>query len=102
MLENFNKAFESKARLGIMSVLMVNEYLSFNALKSLLNLTDGNLATHLRALEESTYIKVEKQFIGRKPNTTYAATPSGRTAFEEHLATLERFIKKSEPLTNGQ
>ncbi|MFN4145581.1 MAG: winged helix-turn-helix domain-containing protein [Runella sp.] len=96
LLENFNKAFESKARLGIMSVLMVNEALSFNALKELLQLTDGNLATHLRALEEQQYISVEKQFVGRKPNTTYAATNTGRQAFLDHLNSLEQFIK------NGQ
>ena len=94
MLNNFIKAFESKARLGIMSVLMVNDSLSFNSLKELLNLTDGNLATHLRALEESSYLSVQKQFIGRKPNTTYSATELGKKAFEEHLADLEQFIKK--------
>ena len=93
MLEHFNKAFESKERLGIMSVLMVNEALSFNALKELLNLTDGNLATHLRALEEQGYLSVQKQFIGRKPNTTYAATTEGRLAFTNHLNALELFIK---------
>ena len=84
-LIGFNKAFESKARLGIMSVLMVNDFLSFNALKELLNLTDGNLATHLRALEEQGYLSVQKQFVGRKPNTTYAATEAGKKAFAEHL-----------------
>ncbi len=93
LLAQFNKAFESKARLNIMSVLLVNDALSFNALKELLGLTDGNLATHLRALEESGYIAVQKQFIGRKPNTTYSATDSGRQAFSDHLTALEEFIK---------
>ncbi len=93
LLSQFNKAFESKARLSIMSVLLVNESLSFNALKELLSLTDGNLATHLRALEESGYIAVQKQFIGRKPNTTYSATDAGRQAFADHLTALESFIK---------
>ncbi|WP_080238953.1 winged helix-turn-helix domain-containing protein [Spirosoma rigui] len=93
LLAQFNKAFESKARLNIMSVLMVNDTQSFNALKELLGLTDGNLATHLRALEESGYVAVQKQFIGRKPNTTYSATASGRQAFSEHLNALEDFIK---------
>lgn len=92
-LAQFNKAFESKARLGIMSVLVVNDALSFNALKELLGLTDGNLATHLRSLEESGYVAVQKQFIGRKPNTTYSATDTGRQAFTDHLNTLEDFIK---------
>ena len=93
LLSQFNKAFESKARLSIMSVLLVNESLSFNALKELLSLTDGNLATHLRALEESGYLAVQKQFIGRKPNTTYSATDTGRQAFADHLNALESFIK---------
>ena len=100
LLEQFNKAFESKARLGIMSVLMVNESLSFNALKELLTLTDGNLATHLRALEEAGYLSVQKQFVGRKPNTTYTATDAGRTAFAGHLNALEEFIKQT-PGTPG-
>ncbi len=93
LLTQFNKAFESKARLNIMSVLMVNDTHSFNALKELLGLTDGNLATHLRALEESGYVAVQKQFIGRKPNTTYSATATGRQAFADHLNALEEFIK---------
>ncbi|GAB3940425.1 transcriptional regulator [Spirosoma harenae] len=93
LLAQFNKAFESKARLSIMSVLMVNDSLSFNALKELLELTDGNLATHLRALEEAGYILVQKQFIGRKPNTTYSATQAGQRAFSDHLNALESFIK---------
>ena len=93
LLAQFNKAFESKARLNIMSVLMVNDTQSFNALKELLGLTDGNLATHLRALEESGYVAVQKQFIGRKPNTTYSATDTGRQAFSDHLNALEEFIR---------
>lgn len=93
LLAQFNKAFESKARLGIMSVLMVNESLSFNALKELLALTDGNLSTHLRALDEAGYVRVQKQFVGRKPNSTYSATDAGRLAFTNHLAALEAFIR---------
>jgi DNA-binding HxlR family transcriptional regulator len=95
ILQNFNKAFESKARLGIMSVLLVNEEMNFNALKEILNLTDGNLATHLRALEEAKYISIKKEFIGRKPNTNYAATNEGKKAFNEHLDALERFLRSS-------
>ncbi len=93
LLAQFNRAFESKARLNIMSVLMVNDTQSFSALKELLNLTDGNLATHLRALEESGYVAVQKQFVGRKPNTTYSATLTGRQAFTDHLNALEAFIR---------
>jgi DNA-binding MarR family transcriptional regulator len=95
VLQNFNKAFESKARLGIMSVLLVNDEVSFNSLKELLSLTDGNLATHLRSLEDLAYISVKKEFIGRKPNTTYSVTYAGKKAFEEHLNSLEAFIKNS-------
>jgi DNA-binding HxlR family transcriptional regulator len=93
LLVHINKAFESKARLGIMSVLMVNEQIDFNSLKELLDLTDGNLASHLKALEELAYIEVNKQFIGRKPNTTYKATEKGKKAFEAHLNALENLIK---------
>ena len=95
ILEKFNKTFESKARLGIMSVLMVNESVNFNSLKELLNLTDGNLATHVKALEEAGYLSVQKEFIGRKPNTVYMVTTDGKKAFEDHLSVLEAFIKNS-------
>lgn len=94
-LKNINKAFESKVRLGIMSVLMVNEEMDFSSLKSLLELTDGNLASHMRGLEEMGYIESKKQFVGRKPNTTYSITNEGRVAFTDHLNALEAFLKKS-------
>ena len=92
-LNDINKAFESKARLGIMSVLMVNETMDFVALKSLLELTDGNLASHTRSLEELGYIESSKQFLGRKPNTTFAMTQKGREAFKAHISALESFLK---------
>ncbi len=92
VLQEFNKAFESRIRLGIMSALMVNNALDFNALKELLDVTDGNLASHTRALENLQYIAVEKTFVGRKPNTKFAITQSGRLAFEQHLAALEKFL----------
>lgn len=91
-LKDINKDFESRARLGIMSVLMVEEEVDFTFLKDTLQLTDGNLASHLRALEGVGYLQVEKQFVGRKPNTRYMATPEGREAFKSHLAALERLI----------
>lgn len=94
-LEHINKAFESRVRLGIMSVLMVEESVDFNTLKETLQLTDGNLASHLRSMEESAYLRVEKQFIGRKPNTRYSATAEGREAFKNHLDALERLIRDS-------
>ncbi len=78
-----------------MSSLMVNDYMDFNALKELLCLTDGNLAGHTRALEQAGYIRVEKSFVGRKPNTRFVITPEGRLAFEKHLEALENIIKNS-------
>ncbi len=91
--QELNKAFESRIRLGIMSALMVNDFVDFNALKELLELTDGNLASHMRALEQLAYVRVEKSFLGRKPNTRYVVTPEGRLAFEQHIAALEQIIK---------
>lgn len=92
-LGDINKAFESKVRLGIMSVLAVNESIDFVTLKSLLDLTDGNLASHTRNLEELGYIQSNKQFVGRKPNTTFSITPEGREAFKKHINALESFLK---------
>ncbi len=88
-----NKAFENRIRLGIMSVLMVNETLDFNSLKELLGATDGNLSSHLSALEKEGLISISKQFVNRKPNTTCAVTAKGRQAFREHLDLLEKLIK---------
>lgn len=98
MLEAFqhiNKAFESKVRLGIMAVLMVNEEADFITLKELLSLTDGNLASHTRALEELGYIVCEKAFVGRKPKTSFRATSQGREAFSAHIAALESFLRST-------
>ena len=92
-IENLNKAFDNRVRLGIMSALMVNDELSFNQLKELLNITDGNLASHLKALEENGYVVSTKRFIGRRPNTDYKITPWGRTSFKSHIAALEKMIK---------
>lgn len=89
---NLNKLFDSRVRLGIMSVLSVNAALSFNELKELLEITDGNLASHLKALEERKIIKVEKGFIGRKTNTTYSITKSGQKEFKLHITALEKMI----------
>ena len=92
-LDGLNKAFESKIRLGIMSVLMANESMDFTTMKSLLELTDGNLASHARSLEDLGYIRCEKRFVGRKPNTQYFITEEGRTAFAAHIQALEGFLK---------
>ncbi len=95
MIGELNKAFESRVRLGIMSILMVNDTVDFNTLKEQLQITDGNLASHLAALEKAVFILVSKQFIGKKPNTTYQATTEGRKAFSLHLDALEKFIRQS-------
>ncbi len=92
-IENLNKLFESRIRLGVMSMLIVNEEVSFNDLKGMLDVTDGNLASHLSTLEENAYIKVHKGFVGRKTNTTYSITKAGEKAFKGHLAALEAMIK---------
>lgn len=94
-ITELNKAFESRVRLGIMSILMVNDFVDFGMLKEQLQITDGNMASHLSALEKLQYIDVRKQFIGKRPNTSYAATPAGKKAFIEHLAGLEKLIKQS-------
>ena len=94
LIDNINKAFDHRIRLGIMSILMVNDYADFKMLKELLGATDGNLASHTKALEKEEYIKVEKQFIGRKPNTRYSATPLGKAAFKKHINALEKLIGK--------
>jgi DNA-binding MarR family transcriptional regulator len=92
-IEDLHKAFESRIRLGIMSVLMVNDALDFITLRTYLDVTDGNLATHLKALEKESFIAVEKSFVGRKPNTSYSVTSAGKKAFEGHLKALESLIK---------
>jgi DNA-binding HxlR family transcriptional regulator len=93
LISGLNKVFESRIRLGIMSVLMVNDSFDFISLKESLNVTDGNLASHLRALEDKGLIKAKKQFIGRKPNTSYKITEKGIHLFKEHLNALEILIK---------
>lgn len=94
-ISRLNKAFENRIRLGIMSVLMVNDQVDFNTLKELLDVSDGNLASHISALEKATFITVEKKFIGKKPNTTYMATKEGKKAFEDHLEALEKLISSN-------
>lgn len=92
ILEGLDKAFESKARLGIMSVLMVNDWVEFNEMKELLGMSDGNVASHIVALEKLGYVHVRKEFRGKKPVTSYAVTVPGKKAFEHHLNTLEKLI----------
>ena len=92
-IQDLNKAFESRIRLGIMSVLMVNDTIDFRSLKEQLQVTDGNLASHIIALEKLDYIQVKKRFVGKKPNTSYSATTLGINAFGDHLDALEKLIK---------
>jgi DNA-binding MarR family transcriptional regulator len=92
-IAGLNKVFDNRIRLGVMSILVVNDEVNFNDLKQMLEVTDGNLATHLQTLEESGFIKVHKGFIGRKTNTTYSITRAGQKAFTEHIEGLEKMIK---------
>ena len=92
-ISGLNKIFDNRIRLGVMSTLMVNDEISFNDLKQMLEVTDGNLATHLVNLEENKLIKVHKGFIGRKTNTTYSITKLGEKSFSDHISALERMIK---------
>jgi DNA-binding MarR family transcriptional regulator len=95
IIHGLDKLLESRVRLGVMSILSVNESMDFNALKEMMELTDGNLASHINALEKEKYIKVKKGFIGKKTKTSYSLTDKGKKAFEEHLNALEKLIKES-------
>ena len=77
-----------------MSILMVNDTVDFNRLKELLGVTDGNLASHVKALEAEEYISITKQFIGKKPNTQYSISKTGKKAFQEHVDALEKLINR--------
>jgi DNA-binding MarR family transcriptional regulator len=88
-----NKLFNHRSRMGIMAILMVNDWADFVALRDALKLTDGSLASHLKALIKEKQIEVEKKFVDDKPRTSYRATPEGSKAFEAHLSELESFIK---------
>lgn len=94
IIDNINKLFDHRVRLGIMSILVVNEAADFNRLKELLNVTDGNLASHLKALEKVKYVQVEKSFVDRKPNTKYSITKTGKQEFKKHIDALEKLIPK--------
>lgn len=94
VIHELNKDFESRIRLGIMSVLMVNGWVDFLEMKALLEITDGNLASHISALEKKEYLEVKKQFEGKKTKTSYRITAMGRSSFTEHLNNLEALLKK--------
>ncbi len=92
IITNLNKTFDHRIRLGIMSILLVNDWVDFKTLKQTLEVTDGNLASHLKALESKDFIEIRKQFVGRKPNTSYRVTALGRQSFNEHLNALEQLL----------
>lgn len=90
--DDLHKAFESRVRLGIMSALAVNDTLDFTSLKEFLDVTDGNLATHIKKLEKENFIGIEKSFIDNKPNTKYYMTQEGKKAFDDYLDLMEQII----------
>lgn len=92
-IDQLNKAFESRVRLGIMSMLMVNDWMDYNEIKERLQLTDGNLASHITGLEKMNYIEIRKRFVGKKTNTSYRVSRQGRKAFQEHINALEKLLK---------
>jgi len=94
IIQGLNKAFENRVRLGIMSILLVNQNVDFTTLKEMLQVSDGNLASHITALEKATYVSITKKFIGKKPNTSYAVTTKGKKAFTDHLNAIEKLIKQ--------
>ena len=89
----FDKLLQHQVRLGIMSVLMVNDWIDYNALKELLELTDGNLASNIASLEKHEYLEIKKEFVGKKTKTSYQITAKGKKAFQAHLQALENFLK---------
>lgn len=93
-IHSLNKDFESRVRLGIMSVLMVNDWVDFLEMKELLQVTDGNLASHINALETKKYIDIKKEFAGKKTRTSYRITLTGKKAFSNHLDALEELLKQ--------
>ena len=95
IITHLNKAFDNRVRLGIMSILMVNEWVDFNTFKEALETSDGRLASHIKALEKEEYIEIRKRFIGKKPNTSYKASTKGREAFSRHLDALENLLKNT-------
>ncbi|HEY0977771.1 MAG TPA: transcriptional regulator [Flavobacteriales bacterium] len=94
MIEGLNKAFESRVRMGIMAVLAVNDWVEHARLKELLEVTDGNLASHLSGLLQANYVQVRKRFVANRPNTAYRITAAGTKAFRAHLDALDALLKR--------
>jgi DNA-binding MarR family transcriptional regulator len=91
--DSLDKVLGHSSRLQIMSVLAVNETYDFMSLKELLQITDGNLATHIKSLEREKYISVNKSFVERKPSTRYKITEKGRTSFKKHIDALDELVR---------
>lgn len=94
MIEQLNKAFESRVRLGLMAVLVVNDWVDHGTLKELLGVTDGNLASHMTALVAARYVQVRKRFVANRPNTSYKATVVGVKSFRAHLDAMDQLLRK--------
>jgi predicted ArsR family transcriptional regulator len=91
-IDGINKDFESRVRLGILSILSVNDWVTFVDMKKYLDLSDGNLASHTLALETKGYIEVKKLFVGKKPETSYRITNLGRLSFTKHVEALAQLL----------
>jgi DNA-binding HxlR family transcriptional regulator len=94
---SLDRLIHERLRLGIVSALAVNDRLTFNELKRLLQTTDGNLSVHARKLEEAAYITCDKTFEDRMPRTEYRLTSAGRRAFDKYLAHMEAIIAAAKP-----
>ena len=92
-IPDFDRVIHEKTRLAIVSALAVNDRLSFNELKEIVQTSDGNISVHARRLEEANYVTSKKSFEGRVPHTDYALTAAGRRAFERYLGHMEALIK---------
>ena len=91
---DLDKILDNRIRLSMLSILMIEDMVSFKEIKKSLELTDGNLASHVKALEKAEYIKVYKSFVGKKPNTEFKITKLGKKAFTDHLKKLESLISQ--------
>jgi len=91
--DQFDPLLLSQVRLGVISVLMTRKEATFSDLKSLLDLTQGNLGIHLKKLEESEYVKIWKEFVRNKPRTSCRITARGRTAFLGHVEKLKKIAR---------
>ena len=91
---DLDKILDNRIRLSILSILMIEDMVPFKEIKETLGLTDGNLASHVKALEKAEYLTVYKSFVGKKPNTEFKISKLGKKAFNEHLKKLERLISQ--------